>query len=115
MSSSFAWVDPAAKTTAAPKQVESRKLRIITSLLTTDGDRCEAHPLPPVGTRLAGRASGNVSAPLTTSPAVLERNAKLPAELTSLCRSRDSEAYACLQTIATKTFILAAGHAALQA
>src|ERR1700730_8526688 len=28
MSSSFAWVDPAAKTAAAPKQVESRNLRI---------------------------------------------------------------------------------------
>ena len=37
MSSSFAWVDPAAKTAAAPKQVESRNLRIGISLLTTRG------------------------------------------------------------------------------
>jgi hypothetical protein len=79
MSSSFAWVDPAAKTAAAPKQVESRNLRI--ENLPAKHARIthtRAQPLPSVGTRLAGTASGSVTALRSTCPAELGQTSAFP-------------------------------------
>jgi hypothetical protein len=77
MSSSFAWVDPAAKTAAAPKQVESRNLRIGTSL-ADNARMTDSRAQPLVGTRLAGMVSSSVTALQSTCPQCWDATSGFP-------------------------------------
>src|SRR5215510_7493740 len=94
MSSSLAWAAPVANTATAPTQVVSRKLRIgflpATMPRVTDA---KAHPVPRVGTRSVGKASGSVSQRdeaqgarhfLILTPRLAYEYVRIPVELTSL-------------------------------
>jgi hypothetical protein len=98
MSSSFAWVDPAAKTAAAPKQVESRNLRIgslpAKRARITDA---RAQPLPPVGNRFGGKSFRQCRSVAKHVPRGAGTNVSIPAtendttKLMLVCRPSQSK------------------------